>query len=77
MGGVLRRRHVLVDTIEDIGKGKDRWVEDEARTEDRDTVLTYPPSSFDRDRMIERIKSAGMLEVKREARIAMRTINAV
>jgi DNA-binding transcriptional regulator PaaX len=41
------------------------------------SVLTYPPSSFDRDRLIAAIKSVGMLEVKREARIAMRTINAV
>jgi hypothetical protein len=75
--GVLRRRHVFVDTIEDIGKESDGWEEDDARTEDQDTVLIYPSSLFDRDRMIERIKSAGMLEVKREARIAMRTINAV
>jgi hypothetical protein len=75
--GVLRRRHVLVDTIEDIGKESDGWEEDEARTEDQDTVLIYPSSSFDREHMIERIKSAGMLEVKREARIAMRTISAV
>jgi hypothetical protein len=75
--GVLRRRHVFADKIEDIGKESDGWEEDDARTEDQDTVLIYPSSSFDRDRMIERIKSAGMLEVKREARIAMRTINAV
>jgi putative sterol carrier protein len=75
--GVLRRRHVFVDTIEDIGKESDGWEEDGARTEGQDTVLIYPSSLFDRERMIERIKSAGMLEVKREARIAMRTINAV
>jgi hypothetical protein len=75
--GVLRRRHVFVDTIEDVGKESDGWEEDDARTEDQDPVLIYPSSSFDRERMIERIKSAGMLEVKREARIAMRTINAV
>ncbi len=41
-----------VDTIEDIGKESDGWEEDEARTEGQDTVLTYPSSSFDRDRMI-------------------------
>jgi hypothetical protein len=75
--GVLRRRHVFANKIEDIGKESDGWEEDEARTEGQDTVLVYPSSSFDRERMIERIKSAGMLEVKREARIAMRTINAV
>ena len=75
--GVLRRRHVFVDTIEDIGKESDGWEEDEARTEDQDTVLIYPSSSFDRERMIALIKSVGKRELMREARIAMRTIDAV
>ncbi len=75
--GVLRRRHVFVDTIEDIGKESEGWEEDEARAEGQDTVLTHPPSSFDRDRMIAAIKSAGKRELKREAAIAMRTIDAV
>jgi hypothetical protein len=35
--GVLSRRHVFVDTIEDIGKESDGWEEDEARTEGQDT----------------------------------------
>jgi hypothetical protein len=60
--GVLRRRHVFVDTIEDIGKESDGWEEDEARSEDEATVLTYPSSSFDRDRMVELIKSVGKRE---------------
>ena len=42
------------DTIEDIGKETDGWEEDDARTEDQDTVLSYPSSSLDRERMIER-----------------------
>jgi hypothetical protein len=75
--GVLRRRHVFADTIEDIGKESDGWEEDEARTEGQDTVLTYPPSSFDRDRMITATKSVGKRELMREGRIAMRTIHAV
>jgi hypothetical protein len=72
----LRRRHVFADTIEDIGKETDGWEEDEARTEDQDTVLTYPSSSFDRERMIALVKSVGKRELMREARIAMRTIDA-
>jgi hypothetical protein len=75
--GVLRRQHVFADTIEDIGKESDGWEEDEARTEAQDTVLTYPSSLFDRHRMIELIKSAGKRELTRDARIAMRAINAV
>jgi hypothetical protein len=75
--GVLRRRHIIVDTIEDIGKESDGWEEDEARTEGQDTVLTYSPSSFDRDRMVASIKSVGKRELMREARIAMRTIDAI
>ncbi len=75
--GVLRRRHIFAETIEDIGKESDGWEEDEARTEDRDVVLTYPPSSFDRELMTERIKLVGKRELMREARIAMRTIDDV
>jgi hypothetical protein len=74
---VLRRCHVFVDTIEDIGKESDGWEEDAARSEDQDTVLMYPPSSFDRERMIALIKSVRKRELMREARIAMRTIDAV
>ena len=75
--GVLRRRHVFVDTIEDIGKESDGWEEHDARTEDEAIVLTYPSSSFDRERMGELIKSVGKRELMREARLAMRTVNAV
>jgi hypothetical protein len=63
--GVLRRRHIFADTIEDIGKETDGWEEDDARTEDQDTVLIYPSSSLDRERMIERIKSVGKRELVR------------
>jgi hypothetical protein len=75
--GILRRRHVFADKIEDIGKESDGWEEDEARTEGRDTVLTYPSSPLDRERMIATIRSVGKRELMREARIAMRTIDAV
>ena len=73
---ILRRRHILVDTIEDIGKESDGWEEDEARSEDQGNVLTYPASSFDRERMIAAIKSVGKRELMHEAHIAMRTIDA-
>ena len=49
--------------------------EDEARAEDASPILTYPSSSFDRERMVALIKSEGKRELMREARIAMRTIN--
>jgi hypothetical protein len=78
--GILRRRHVFAGTIEDIGKESDGWEEDEARTEGQDTVLIYPSSSFDRERMIALIKSVGKQKLKselmREAGIAMRTVDA-
>jgi hypothetical protein len=74
--GVLRRRHVFADKIEDIGKESDGWEEDEARSEDQDGVLIYPSSSLDRERMSALIKSVGKRELMREARIAMRTIDA-
>ena len=74
-GGILRHRHVLADTIEDIGKESEGWEEDDAGTEDRDTVLIYPSSSIDREHMIALIKSVGKRELMREVRIAMRTID--
>jgi hypothetical protein len=69
----LPGRHVYAETIEDIGRESDGRGEDEARTEEQDTVLTYPSSSFDRSRMVELIKSVGKPELMPEARIAMRT----
>ncbi|MGA2636200.1 hypothetical protein [Methylocella sp.] len=39
--------------------------------------MTYPPSSFDRERMVELIKSVGKRELAREAKIAMRAISAI
>ena len=75
--GVLRRRHIFADTIEDIGKESDGWEAVDARSEGADAVLTYPSSPFDRERMVELIKSVGKRELMREARIAMRTIDAV
>ena len=55
----MRRRHVFAERIEDIGKELDGWEEDEARVEEQESVLTYPSSSFDRERMVELIKSVG------------------
>lgn len=54
----------------------DGYEEDEAQTEDLPTVLTYPSSTFDREQMLAAIKSGGKRELMREARIAMRTIDA-
>ena len=33
--------HIFAETIEGIGKESDGWEEDDARTEDPDTVLIY------------------------------------
>jgi transposase len=70
--GVLRLRHVFVDRIEDIGKESDGWEEDEAPVDEQESVLTYPSSLFDRERIVELIKSVGKHELAREAKIAMR-----
>jgi hypothetical protein len=75
--GILRRRHVFAERIEDIGKESDGWEEDEARVEEQESVLTYPSSLFDRERMVELIKSVRKRELAREAKIAMRAIDAI
>jgi hypothetical protein len=75
--GILRRRHVLADRIDDIGKESEGWEEDEARTEEQDSVVCYPSSLPDREHMIELIKSVPKGELQLEARIARREIDAV
>ena len=74
--GILRRRHVFADTIEDIGKESDGWEEDDAAKGDQPAVLSYPASSLDRNHMFAVIKSVGKRGLMREARIAMRAIDA-
>jgi hypothetical protein len=75
--GILRRRHVLADGIEDIGKESDGWDEDDARADGEEPFVSYGSSDNDRDRMIEAIKLAPVRRLAREAGIAVRTIEAV
>jgi hypothetical protein len=75
--GVLRRRHVFAERIEDIGKESDGWEEDEARTVEQDLVISYSSALPDREHMLELARSVPKRELQREARIAMRTIDAV
>jgi hypothetical protein len=75
--GILRRRHVFAESIEDIGKESEGWEEDEANALSEPTVITYGASNDDIEGMRELIKRVSKRELKREARIAVRTIDAV
>jgi hypothetical protein len=75
--GILRRRHVLADGIEDIGKESEGWEEDDANALSEPTVVSYGSSPDDTREMRELIMSVAMRQLKREARIGMRTIVAV
>ena len=75
--GILRRRHIFADWIEDIGKESDGWEEDDARSEDQESIVLYPSGLPDREKMIDLIRSVPKRELRRESRVAMRTIDAV
>jgi hypothetical protein len=75
--GVLCRRHVFADGIDDIGKESEGWEEDDAHTEEQGSVICYPSSLADREHMIELIKSVPKGELQREAKIARRTIETL
>lgn len=51
--------------------------EDDAPDDEQASLILYPPSMPDREHAIELIKSVSKGALKREARIAMRTIDAV
>jgi hypothetical protein len=50
--GPMQRRHILVETIEDIGKEADKWDEDEPLGADDEFTVSYGLSVDDRKRMV-------------------------
>jgi hypothetical protein len=75
--GILRRRHIFAERVEDIGKESEGWEEDDANALNEPTVITYGLSADDINRMRDLILRVPKTQLMRVARIAMRTIDAV
>ena len=78
--GPTQRRHILVETIEDIGKEADKWDEDEPVGADDDFTVSYGLSVDDRRQMLAVIRSVLNQKLNanllRAAHVSIRTIPA-
>jgi hypothetical protein len=55
--GPTRRRHILVQAVEDIGKEADKWDDEEPLTADNEFTVSYGVSDADRQTMLAVIQS--------------------
>jgi hypothetical protein len=74
--GPTQRRHIFVETIEDIGKEADKWDEDEPLGADDEFTVSYGLSLDDRKRMLAVIRSAPKRQLASAAKFSTRTIPA-
>jgi hypothetical protein len=72
--GPTLRKHILVETIEDIGKEADKWDEDEPVGADDDFTVSYGLSVDDRKRMFDVIRLVSKTRLHRAAHFSIRTI---
>jgi hypothetical protein len=72
--GPTRRRHILVEAVEDIGKEADKWDEDEPVSADDEFTVSYGVSIADRQKMLAVIQSVSKSQLHRAAHVSIRTI---
>lgn len=72
--GPTRRRHVLVRTVEDIGKEADKWDDEEPLSADNEFTVSYGVSEPDRASMLEVIRSVSKRKLARVAKMSTRSI---
>ena len=72
--GPTRRRHVLVKSIEDIGKEADKWDNEEPLTADSEFTVSYGVSDTDRQTMLAVIRSVSKRRLARAAKVSTRSI---
>jgi hypothetical protein len=81
--GPLKRRHVFVSAVEWIGKEADRWDEDSHFGADEDSAISYGVDAADRERMVEAIRGAILVDkvrvkpLAKAAGLADRTVTRV
>jgi hypothetical protein len=72
--GPTRRRHILVQAIEDIGKEADKWDDEEPLTADNEFTVSYGVSEIDRRTMLAVIQSVSKRRLARAAKVSTRSI---
>ena len=72
--GPTRRRHILVQAIEDIGKEADKWDDEEPLTADNEFTVSYGVSEIDHRTMLAVIQSVSKRRLARAAKVSTRTI---
>jgi len=72
--GPTQRRHVLVETIEDIGKEADKWDDEEPIAAEDEFTVSYGISETDREKMLAVMHSVSKRKLEKAAHISMRSI---
>jgi hypothetical protein len=72
--GPTRRRHILVQAIEDIGKEADKWDDEELLTADNEFTVSYGVSAAHRSTMLAVILSVSQRRLARAAKVSTRSI---
>jgi hypothetical protein len=72
--GRTRRRHILVQAIEDIGKEADKWDDEEPLTADNEFTVSYGVSEIDRQTMLAVVRSISKRRLARAAKVSTRSI---
>jgi hypothetical protein len=72
--GRTRRRHVLVQAIEDIGKEADKWDDEEPLTADNEFTVSYGVSEPDRAVMLAVIQSVSKRRLAPAASVSTRSV---
>jgi hypothetical protein len=72
--GPTRRRHILVETIEDIGKEADKWDDEDPVSADDEFTVSYGTSEIDREKMLAVVQSVSKRQLARAAHISTRSI---
>jgi len=72
--GATQRRHVLVETIEDIGKEADKWDDEDPIGAEDEFTVSYGVPETDRENMLTVIQSVSKRKLERAAHVSTRSI---
>jgi hypothetical protein len=72
--GPTRRRHILVQAVEDIGKEADKWDDEEPLSADNEFTVSYGVSELDRAVMLAVIQSVSKRRLAPAANVSTRSV---
>ncbi len=75
--GTLRRRHIFVGAINNIGKESDTWEEDEILGANEGSIVTYGLTHTDRTGIAELVRLTPVRQLKAKANVSAATIARV